>query len=50
MIAREPVEAIAMKPGGPSPQQRKRAIATGLVLAAIAVGIYAFVLYRYITR
>lgn len=39
-----------MKPGPADPRQRKRAIVTALVLAAVAVGIYLFVLYRYFSH
>ncbi len=39
-----------MKPQSPSPKQRKRAVVTALVLAAIALGIYAYVVLQYLAR
>ncbi len=40
-----------MKPEPSTPrQQRKRAMVTGIVLAAIALGLYAFVIYRYVAH
>jgi len=38
------------RPEPPTPRQRKRVIATGLVLAAIALGIYLFVIARYLAN
>ena len=36
------------KPEPPTPRQRKRALVTAIVLAVIALGIYLFVVARYI--
>lgn len=38
------------RPEPPTPRQRKRVIVTGLVLAAIALGIYLFVIARYLAN
>jgi len=38
------------RPEPTPPNQRKRALVTGLVLAAIAIGIYLFVVARYLAN
>jgi hypothetical protein len=40
----------AMNPEPPSPRRRTRAIVTALILAAIAIGIYATVILEYVAR
>jgi predicted secreted protein len=44
------MDAAVTKPQPPSPKQRKRAVVTGLVLAAVAIGIYAYVVLQYLAR
>lgn len=39
-----------MKPGTPTPRQRKRALVTGIVLAVIAISLYALVLYQHMAH
>jgi hypothetical protein len=44
------MKAIAMKPDPVTARQRKRAVVTAIVLAAVAVAIYAFVMYKYLSH
>ena len=44
------MKTIAVKPGTPTPRQRKRALITAIVLGAIALSLYAFVLYQHMAH
>ena len=44
------MKAIAVKPEPPTPRQKKRALITGIVLAAIAVSLYALMLYQHMAH
>jgi hypothetical protein len=41
---------LMAEPRKPSPEQRRRAIVTGVVLAALAVAIYATVVLEFLLR
>lgn len=41
------MKAAAAKSGTPNPRQRRRALITGIVLAAIALSLYALALYQH---
>ena len=44
------MKAVTVKSGTPTARQRKRALITGIVLAAIALSLYAFALYQHMAH